>query len=102
MNNKGVAFVMGQKMKDIINEMPLMAVVKNALMRDEKEPLAQFTLLLAAIWRNDWTKAQRHLKSIGIPLPTAAQLFMQAGVVTEHLLASLAPRQHRPARRRRA
>lgn len=82
--------VMGLKMQDIIDEMPLMAVVRKALMRDGDEPLARFILLVDAIWRNDWATAQGYLQTLGVPLPVAAKAYMQAGVVTEQMQAALA------------
>jgi len=80
--------LMGMKMKEIVDGMPLMAVVKHALVRDVKEPLTRFLNLLDAIWRNDWEQAQGFLRAVGVPLPTAATLYMQAGRDASALMAS--------------
>ncbi len=81
--------LMGMKMKEILDDMPLKASVKTALMRDEKEPLTRFLRLLDAISRNDWIEAQSLLQAIGIPLPKAAKLYMQAGRDAGELMQSL-------------
>jgi len=83
--------LMGMRMREIVDEMPLMAVVKSALVRDAKEPLTRFISLLDAIWQNDWSQAQAILGTVGVPLPKAAQLYMQAGEATVELMSSLSP-----------
>jgi len=81
--------LMGVKMTDIVNDMPLKAVVKKALVRDEREPLTRYLMLLDAIWRNEWSEARAILREVGVPLPKAAQLYMQAGHNMTELLGAL-------------
>jgi EAL and modified HD-GYP domain-containing signal transduction protein len=81
--------LMGMKMKEIVDGMPLEATVKRALMREAKEPLTRFLWLLDAIWRDDWSNAQSLLRDIGVSLPTAAKLYMQAGRDAAALMTSL-------------
>lgn len=80
---------MGMKMTDIVNEMPLKTGVKKALVRDEREPLTRYLMLLDAIWRNDWSEARAILHEVGVPLPRAAQLYMQAGHNMAELMGAL-------------
>lgn len=80
--------LMGLKMKEVVEDMPLVATVKNALLRDAKEPMSRFVMLLDAIWRNDWNGARALLNGVGVPLSLGAKLYMQAGEQTQELLAS--------------
>ncbi|WP_156920939.1 hypothetical protein [Fundidesulfovibrio putealis] len=46
-------------------------------------------MLLDAIWRNDWSEARAILRDVGVPLPKAAQLSMQAGHNMAELMGAL-------------
>jgi EAL and modified HD-GYP domain-containing signal transduction protein len=81
--------LMGMKMKEVVDGMPLLAVVKKALVRDPQEPLTRFLQLLDAIGRGDWNQAQTLLRAVGIPLSMAATLYLQAGRDVGELMASL-------------
>jgi len=86
--------LMGMKMTDIVNDMPLKTGVKKALVRDEREPLTRYLMLLDAIWRNDWSEARAILHEVGVPLPRAAQLYMQAGHNMAELMGALSSATH--------
>jgi len=86
--------LMGMKMTDIVNDMPLKTGVKKALVRDEREPLTRYLMLLDAIWRNDWSEARSILHEVGVPLPRAAQLYMQAGHNMAELMGALSTTTH--------
>ncbi|KAF0234850.1 MAG: hypothetical protein FD177_413 [Desulfovibrionaceae bacterium] len=86
--------LMGMKMTDIVNDMPLKSGVKKALVRDEREPLTRYLMLLDAIWRNDWSEARAILHEVGVPLPRAAQLYMQAGHNMAELMGALSSATH--------
>ena len=84
--------LMGIRMDEILKDMPLNAHVKNALLRDAQEPLTRYLWLLDAIYRNDWDVAQSLLRALDVPLPKAAQMYMQAGRdVGELMTSSLKP-----------
>lgn len=82
--------LLGMKMKEVVDAMPLKATVKRALVRDGREPLTRFLSLLDSVWRNQWSEARSQLGDVGGALPKAAQLFMRAGEATGELMASLA------------
>ena len=82
--------LLGVKMKEVVEDMPLVATVKNALLRDAKEPMSRFVMLLDAIWRNDWNGARSLLNGVGVTLGMGAKLYMLAGEQTQELLDSLA------------
>lgn len=81
--------LMGLKMTDIVNDMPLKSGIKKALVRDEREPLTRYLKLIDAIWRNRWSEARSILREVGVPLHTAAQLYMQAGQDMTKLMETL-------------
>jgi EAL and modified HD-GYP domain-containing signal transduction protein len=83
---KNMDAFMGMRMQEIVDSMPLKAVVRKALVRDEKEPLTKFLILLDAIYRDNWKNAQSLLISIGLPLLTAARLYMKACRDAQELL----------------
>lgn len=81
--------LMGISMDEILKDMPLDARVKNALLRDAQEPLTRYLWLLDSICRNDWDVAKSHLQAFGVPLPRAAQMYMQAGRDVGELMSSI-------------
>ena len=81
--------LMGIQMEEILKDMPLKANVKNALLRDADEPLTRYLWLLDAICRNEWDAAQSLLRDAGVPLSTAAKMYMQAGRDVGELLTSI-------------
>ncbi len=80
---------MGIQMEEILNDMPLKANVKNALLRDADEPLTRYLWLLDAICRNEWDVAQSLLRDVGVPLSKAAKMYMQAGRDVAELMTSI-------------
>lgn len=81
--------LMGLKMKEVVEDMPLLPTIKSALLRDAREPMSRFVMLLDAIWRNDWNGARSLLNGVGVPLSLGAKLYMQAGEQTQELIDSL-------------
>lgn len=86
---RNVDALMGMKMKEIVEDMPLDSTVKRALMRDFGEPLSRFVRLADAIWRNDWRGSRELLDAVGVPAAKAARLYMQAGDRTRELMDSM-------------
>lgn len=73
---------LGESMRDIVDDMPLSEDLKLALLRDESEPLTRFSALGDSVRLDAWDAARVQLSGLNISLPTAADLFMQAGEAT--------------------
>ncbi|WP_243310406.1 EAL and HDOD domain-containing protein [Fundidesulfovibrio agrisoli] len=73
---------LGESMRDIVDDMPLSDDLKRALLRDESEPLSRFSVLGDSVRLDAWDTARAQLSGLNIPLPAAADLYMQAGEAT--------------------